>query len=496
MSLRILHLEDSAADAELVRGLLQDDGLSCSVTCVKTRKDFQTELDRGAFDVILSDYSLPQFDGLTALAMARQRHPDKPVIIVSGTMGEEAAVESLKRGATDYVLKHQLARLPAAVKRAISDAQELALRHQAEEKIREQAALLDLAQDAILVRDLNDRVLYWNKSAERLYGWTAAEALGRNAAELLYEGESIALKRAREKVLERGEWIGELEQVTRDGRPIIVQSRWTLVRDQSGAPKSKLILNTDITERKKLESQFLRAQRFETIGALAGGIAHDLGNMLTPILIGTEALANDTSGNVSRKMLQTMHTSARHGLDMIKQILAFARGVGGEPTVLNMRTLLDEMQELARQTFPRSIRTEVHSNPQLFPVLGNPTQLHQVLLNLCVNARDAMPNGGSLKLTADNAALENKVTPLQTEPVSGPHVMLAVSDSGHGIEPHVLQKIFEPFFTTKEPGKGTGLGLSTVQGIVKSHGGFLDIVSEPGKGTTFAVFLPAYQKAS
>jgi len=496
VSLRILHLEDSVADAELVRGLLEEEGISCSVTCVKTRKDFQAELDRGAFDLILSDYSLPQFDGLTALAMARQRHPHKPVIIVSGTMGEEAAVESLKRGATDYVLKDQLARLPAAVKRAISDAQELALRQQAEEKIREQAALLDLAQDAILVRDLNDRVLYWNKSAERLYGWTAAESLGRNAAELLYEGESLALNRAREHVLERGEWTGELEQVTRDGRPITVQSRWTLVRDHSGAAKSKLILNTDITERKKLEAQFLRAQRLETIGALAGGIAHDLGNMLTPILIGTEALANDLSGNTSRKMLQTMHASARHGLDMIKQILAFARGVGGEPTVLNIRTLLDEMQELARETFPRSIRTEVHSSPQLFPVLGNPTQLRQVLLNLCVNARDAMPTGGSLKLVADNAVLENKVTPLQTEPVSGPHVMITVSDTGHGIEPHVLQKIFEPFFTTKEPDKGTGLGLSTVQGIVKSHGGFLDVVSEVGKGTTFSVFLPAHQKAS
>ena len=496
MSLRILHLEDSAADAELVRGLLEDDGVPCSITCVKTRKDFQAELERGAFDVILSDYSLPQFDGLTALAMARQRHPDKPVIIVSGTMGEEAAVESLKRGATDYVLKHQLARLPAAVKRAISDARELALRQQAEEKIREQAALLDLAQDAILVRDLNDRVLYWNKSAERLYGWAAAEALGRNAAELLYEGESLALKRACEQVLERGEWTGELEQVTRDGRPITVESRWTLVRDQSGAPKSKLILNTDLTERKKLEAQFLRAQRFETIGALAGGIAHDLGNMLTPILIGTEALANDTSGNLSRKMLQTMHTSARHGLDMIKQILAFARGVGGEPTLLNIRALLDEMQELARQTFPRSIRTEIHSNPQLFPVLGNPTQLRQVLLNLCVNARDAMPTGGFLKLSAENAALENKVTPLQAEPISGPYVALAVSDTGHGIEPHVLKKIFEPFFTTKEPGKGTGLGLSTVQGIVKSHGGFLDVVSEIGKGTIFTVFVPAHQKAS
>src|SRR5258708_17518629 len=159
----------------------------------------------------------------------------------------------------------------------------------------------------------------------------------------------------------------------------------------------------DMTERKKRECKLVRGERFETIGALAGGIAHDLGNMLTPILIGTEALANDLSGNTSRKMLQTMHASARHGLDMIKQILAFARGVGGEPTVLNIRTLLDEMQELARETFPRSIRTEVHSSPQLFPVLGNPTQLRQVLLNLCVNARDAMPSGGSLKLTADNA---------------------------------------------------------------------------------------------
>jgi len=494
--LRILHLEDSAADAALVRGLLEDEGISCAVTCVKTKQDYQAELNRGNFDLILSDYSLPRFDGLTALIMARKQHPQKPVIFVSGTMGEEAAVESLKRGATDYVLKHQLARLPAAVKRAIADAEELARRQQAEEKIREQAALLDLAQDAILVRDLDDRVLYWNKSAERLYGWTAAEALGKNAAELLYEGESLALKRAHEQVLEHGQWIGELEQVTRDGRPITVQSRWTLVRDRAGQPKSKLILNTDVTERKKLEAQFLRAQRFETIGALAGGIAHDLGNMLTPILIGTEALANDVSGTSPRKMLQTMHSSARHGLDMIKQILAFARGVGGEPTVLDIRPLLVEMQELAHETFPRSIHTEIHSAAHLDSVLGNPTQLRQVLLNLCINARDAMASGGSLKMGAENVLLENKVTPLQSEPVSGPHVVITVSDTGHGIEPHVLQKIFEPFFTTKEPGKGTGLGLSTVQGIVKSHAGFLDVVSKVGKGTTFAIFLPAHQKVN
>jgi hypothetical protein len=195
-------------------------------------------------------------------------------------------------------------------------------------------------------------------------------------------------------------------------------------------------------------------------------------------------------------MLQTMHISARHGLDMIKQILAFARGVGGEPAVLDIRPLLVEMQELARETFVRSIQTEVHSDSNLYPVVGNPTQLRQVLLNLCVNARDAMPSGGSLRIEATNAELNNKVTPLQAEPVSGPHITIVVSDTGHGIAPHVLQKIFEPFFTTKEPGKGTGLGLSTVQGIVKSHGGFLDVRSEVGKGTTFTVFLPAHQPAT
>jgi PAS domain S-box-containing protein len=495
LTLRILHLEDSAADAELIRGLLEEEGISCSVVCVKTKQDYQAELVRGAFDLILSDYSLPRFDGLTALAMARERHPEKPVIVVSGTLGEEAAVESLKRGATDYVLKHQLGRLPSSVRRAMTEAKEFTLRRLAEEKIHEQAALLDLAQDAILVRDLQDRVLYWNKSAERLYGWAATEALGHNTGELLYEGESVALKRALEQVLERGQWTGELEQVTRDGKRITVQSRWTLVRDQTGNPKSRLIINTDITERKKLEAQFLRAQRFETIGALAGGIAHDLGNMLTPILIGTEALAKEIAGNSAHKMLQTMQTSAKHGIEMIQQILAFARGVGGEPAVLDIRPLLVEMQQLAHETFPRSIQTGVHSAPNLCSVIGNPTQLRQVLLNLCVNARDAMPNGGSLKLAADNAMLENKITPLQSEPVCGPHIMITVSDTGHGIAPQVLQKIFEPFFTTKEPGKGTGLGLSTVQGIVKSHGGFLDVCSQASKGTTFTVFLPAHQSA-
>jgi signal transduction histidine kinase len=187
-----------------------------------------------------------------------------------------------------------------------------------------------------------------------------------------------------------------------------------------------------------------------------------------------------------------MSASAKRGSEMIKQILAFARGVGGEPAVLDLNPLLTEMEKLARETFPRAIRIQTRADPQLYPVMGNATQLHQVLLNLCINARDAMPHGGSLRVEAQNITLENKATRLHPEPVSGPHVLLTVTDTGQGISPELLDRIFEPFFTTKAPGKGTGLGLSTVLGIVKSHGGFLDFTSTPGQGTTFQVYLPAH----
>jgi len=368
---------------------------------------------------------------------------------------------------------------------------EIAERKQAEEKIREQAALLDKAQDAIMVRDLKAQVVYWNKSAERLYGWTAAEALGQNADKLLLKEESPQLLHARQQVLERGEWMGELPQVTKAGKPIIVESRWTLVRDTAGQPKSKLVINTDITEKKKLEAQFLRAQRLETLGALAGGIAHDLNNALVPIVMGVQLLQEDMPDADRRNILDTMKGSAQRGAEMVKQIVAFARGVSGEPTVLNVKHVVTEIDKLAKQTFSRSIRIQVKVAKQLYPVIGNATQLHQVLLNLCVNARDAMPEGGTLGIEADNVVLDKKISAWKPEPVSGPHVLLTVSDTGSGMTPEVLNRVFEPFFTTKELGKGTGLGLSTVQGIVKGHGGFAEVTTETGKGTTFKIYLPS-----
>ncbi|NJD53663.1 MAG: PAS domain S-box protein [Candidatus Methanoperedens sp.] len=370
-------------------------------------------------------------------------------------------------------------------------AKDVTERKKAEKQIQEQAALLDKARDAIGVRDMEHHLTYWNKGAQRLYGWTAEEAIGKNADRLIYNKESPGLIEAKKSVIRNGEWTGELHQVTKDGKEIIVESRWTLMRDSEGKPKSILVINTDITEKKKIESQLLRAQRIESIGRLAGGIAHDLNNVLTPIILSLQMLKEKFKDEQSQRLLTILENNSERGAGLIKQVLSFARGVEGERNPLAAKHVIGEIEKVLKETFPRSIEIRTDIQKDLFTISGDATQLHQVLMNLCVNARDAMPDGGTLGITAYNFFIDKNYAQMHTDAKVGSYIVIAVSDTGTGIPPHILDRVFEPFFTTKETGKGTGLGLSTVLAVLKSHGGFITIYSEVEKGTTFRVYLPA-----
>ena len=740
---RIIHLEDNLQDRELVSAMLAAAEIDCEIIHADDHETFEKALASVDVQLIISDFAMPGYTGRRALQLAQHLRESVPFIFFSGTIGEDAAIQSLKNGATDYVLKQHPDRLVAAVQRALVEAGERAARRHAEEelhrrdvllrqimenvedlilvvdlngcrmhsspsyqklfgdrlsesgsdfvseihpddrtrvrkvfqetvsfgmgrrveyrlslpeagtrfmeaqgsvirqnrhdryvlwvahditerkiaeeKIQEQAALLDEAHDAICVNDLDQNILFWNKGAERLYGWTSYEAVGRNANDLLFQNE-VALqavktliqrgvwngelhqvtqsgaqitvesswtlicepngapksilvintditqrKQAEEKIqeqaalldkaqdaifasdlqervvywnagasrlygwtpdeainnpinhpinnllfeneynstdvrtalFEKGEWFGELRQITKAGKSVIVQSRQTLIRDKNGDPASILYINSDITEKKQIENQFLRTQRMENLGALAGGIAHDLNNILAPIMMAVEMIQNDPHCDMNGRLLETISSSALRGSDLVRQILSFARGVGGEKTAVHLRHIVSDAVKLMGTSYSRKITVHAEVPPDLPCVLGDATQLHQVLLNLCVNARDAMmPNGGALTIKAGTAQFRKKSSPLLQEPVSGSFVVLHVSDTGTGMPAEVQARIFEPFFTTKELGKGTGLGLSTVMSIVRSHGGFVEVSSQPGKGTSFHVYFPIPQRTA
>lgn len=360
----------------------------------------------------------------------------------------------------------------------------------ADAKIREQAALIDKAHDAILVADLAGNFLHVNPSAEKLYGWNAREFQSNERAGEIFLPDVEAANLARRAALESGEWNGELRQQTKAGALVTVASRWTLIRDEAGQPKALLQINSDITERKLLEQQFLRTQRLNTIGTLAGGMAHDLNNALAPVLLGAQLLRRKTADHESRELLSLIETSAHRGAEMVRQVLLFARGRGGEFEQLALAPVVKELEKMVRETFPKNIVAEKFLPADLWPVRGNATQLHQVLLNLCVNARDAMPAGGRLTLAADNVVLTAAEAAAIPEGRAGEFVSLLIADSGTGMPPEVLAQIFEPFFSTKDEGRGTGIGLATALRLVKAHEGFLRVESTPGEGTTFEIFLP------
>jgi len=377
----------------------------------------------------------------------------------------------------------------AAIERDITE------RKIAEEKNSEQAALLDEAQDAIFVRDLDHCMTYWNKGAERVYGWTLEETLGRNICDLIYPNpEKLAAINA--LILSEGAWHGELNNYTKDKREITVEARFTLIRSKEGRPKSILAIVTDTTEKKKMEIQFMRAQRMESIGTLAGGIAHDLNNILAPIMMSIELLKRISKDSKTTKILKTIEVSARRGADIVRQVLSFSRGMEGERIEVQATHLLRDLELIIEDTFPKDIRLRFIIPSDIWTMVGDPTQVHQIILNLCVNARDAMPEGGSLIIAVENSVLDAQYVAMNPQAKAGRYVQISVSDSGTGMPPELIERIFEPFFTTKGINKGTGLGLSTVMAIVKSHGGIVNVYSDLGKGTTFKISLPATESTS
>lgn len=486
--LSVLIVEDDEDDFFIARNLLSKArSISFDLDWAQSYDEGLEAITNREYDVCLVDYRLGAYNGLDLLREAQDRNLTTPIILLTGQGDLEVDLAAMQIGAADYLVKGQIdAQL---LERSIRYARE---RKRADEQIREQAALLDKARDAILTVDIDGRIVYWNKSAERLTGWTSEEVIGRNLDAQLYGEDNEQVAQARHAVRDQGDWMGELHLRTKGGEEAIVESRWTLIRDSVGNPRSILIISTDITERKKLEAQFLRSQRMESIGRLVGGIAHDLGNLLVPILLGVKVLQQRFAED--EKTLRTLgmiQKSAQRGSDMVKQVLAFARGVEGERIPMDITQVIREVERIARETFPINIEITTEVPDDLWVVNGDSTQLQQVLMNLCVNARDAMPEGGKLYIRAENFVIDEHLAEMNIDAKQGSFVKLAITDTGGGIPPETLDKIFEPFFTTKPVGKGTGLGLSTVYSIVKSHGGFVNVYSELGEGTTFFVYLPA-----
>jgi PAS domain S-box-containing protein len=483
---RVLLAETEEREYARIREWLsQIHGREYYLDWVRTYESALEAIRNRPFDVCLVSYRLGAHTGLDLLQTAALEEQRPAMILLMVQDDHPADLEALKAGAADFLIKDKTD--AASLERSLRYAVE---HHRALERIRVQDSLIDMAHDAILVCDLDGCILSWNRGAQNLYGWTAAEALGKKADALLFKEPDAYLEAAELALRKTGKWSGEFQQVTKDGREVFVDSRWTLVHDAKGRPKSKVVTNTDITEKKKLQSQFLRTQRLESIGTLAGGIAHDLNNVLTPILMTAKLLKRPRPEPERLQLLETLQASAERGAEMVKQVLSFAGGVDGQRVRVRIDQIIAEVKTLLDHTLPKSIAVRIDKQDDLFPILGDMTQLSQVLMNLCVNARDAMPQGGTLTICAENVSVNEGIAALfNVQP--GPFVRLTVQDTGSGIPRQLIDKVFDPFFTTKEPGRGTGLGLSTALGIVQNHGGFIQVFSDVNRGTRFTVKLPA-----
>ena len=611
-ALEILHLEESDADAEMVREQLRAGEVHADIARVRNEEEFRQRIRRKGTDIILASDSCPGFDGVHVLSLAREKVPNVPFILLSRSADLSYASKSLGAGATGLVLKQTISELVPTVRRAAREAQQNLELVRAREQISAQAELLDLVSDSIIRCDANGTITSWNSGSQRIYGWTRKEAVGRNVHELLqtkFQDETANLEAT---LRTAAHWKGELKQVRRDGKPIFVASH-CLSRNGAGAESSRLLINKDITERKdaedalrqseeketltgnfvmrpdgsvltcnpaylsifgfssdeealstnfmsllrsrregaqllglvrqkrtiekyelearqpsgetvylvarlvgifdeqdqvaqvqgylfndtkrkRLEQQLIQAQKMEGLGTLAGGIAHDFNNILAIILGYTGKLERwRFRPDVIPGAVHVIKEAVERGALLVQQLLASARQAEAHFSSFDLNDLIRELEKMLRATFPKMITFELHLQPEFPQLTADRSQIHQILLNLCVNARDAMPNGGTVILKTCLTP-GSEVSELFTGADADRYATICVQDTGLGMTPEVKAHIFEPFFTTKERAKGTGLGLSVLYGVVNNHRGFVHVESEPNAGTSFCIYLPLAQE--
>ncbi len=501
-TLNILHLEDDPNDAELIRSILEEEGVKAHLFCVEKRAEFREALKKGSFDIIFADYSLPDFDGMAALKIAKQIRPELPFIFVSGTLGEELAIESLKSGATDYVLKQRLIRLVPSLNRALEEVKEREKREKAEQNLSRLASVVQQAIESIIITDLQGNIEYINPAFEKCTGYSVSESLGQNPR-FLKSGKHNEdfYKDLWERISSGETWVGTFINKRKDGTFFQENAVIFPIRNNHGEVINYAAVKRDITAEKELEGLLRQTQKLEAIGQLTGGIAHDFNNILSVIIGYSElVLLKIDSTHLLFKNISEISKAGKKAVSLIRRLLAFSRRQVIEPKIININELIIALEKMLHRLIGEDITIDLLLSDKCDNIKADPGQIEQILINLIVNARDAIndksPQIFEKKITIEtsNVYLNNRFVSLHPESRKGQHIDITITDTGIGMDEKTRLNIFEPFFTTKEEGAGTGLGLSTVYGIVKQNNGSISVNSAPGRGTTFKIYWPVCEQ--
>nr|HEV7954368.1 response regulator [Candidatus Acidoferrales bacterium] len=495
--LRILVLEDDPRDVTLLLEALTQSGFVVRADTVDTERDFVAKFESQSYDLILSDYRIPSWSGAQAFRLVKASGIDVPFILVTGTLGDEAAVDLIKEGVTDYILKDRLTRLPTAVRRALA---ERAIRIQGAQTVRDlrisEARIMCLVESsivAIAISDLRGNLIEANGAFSNLLGYSKEEVRSGDlrfhdlTPPEFYEADRISSERLKRTGVAPA-W--EKEFIHKNGSHVAVLIGVSTLIGTQGAPE-RVAFIVDISEKKKLEMQLRKAQKMEAIGQLAGGIAHDFNNHLSVIIGFSEVLlGRPAADDQMRSQCEQIKKAGERAASLTRQLLAFSRQQVLAPKILDLNHVVLETEKMLARLIGEHIELSTNLDSPLGSVRADPGQIEQIIINLAVNARDAMPQGGKLVIKTGNVELDEEFA-LQHQPcISGRYVLLTVSDTGTGMDELTIAHMFEPFFTTKEVGKGTGLGLSTVYGVVKQSGGYVWVDSKIGRGSTFKIYLP------